>query len=150
MDQDEGEQDGADDFDDDDESTDLRDNRKLLELQQKLGHPQKAIESTKANILKLEQKQDKDAQKACKGVQDNLTTAQARLAKHIAAKKKRIEEHENNLQQIHKKKLAALAHLEEQWKVDKANVESQAEQDAAKSTKAIQMIQDNLDTYVAE
>ena len=115
-----------------------------------MNYPKKDLDTTRSKILQLEQKQGKEAKQACKGVQDTLAAEEAKLAKHIAQKEKRIAEHRDDIDKYRKKKLAALAHLEEQWRVDKANAEAEAEANTAKATKAIEQIQENLDTYVKE
>ena len=151
MEQDEGMQDDDEEEDaDSEDSPELQNHKKMLELQTKMGYPAKELDSTRAKILQLQQKQAKEAKKACKGVQDNLAEVEAKLAKHVALKEKRIEEHREDVDKIRKKKLAALAHLEEEWKLNKSNVEAEATAETAKAMKAISQIEENLAVHVKE
>ena len=118
----------------------MKDHRKMLKLQEKMTYPQEEIDAMMAKIQALEQKQHNEARKACNGIQDNLAATQSRLAKHIAAKEKRIEEHNADLAKHLDKKCAGLAQIEAEWKVNKTNIEAEAEREMTKSRKAIQLI----------
>ena len=61
-----------------------------------------------------------------------------------------MEQHREDIVKYREKKAAALAQLEAQWKVEKANPEADADKETAKGLNAIDQITEHLGAHVEE
>ena len=68
-----------------------------------MGYSKKDIEISEQRVRQLQEKQGKEAKKSCKSIQDNLPAIEAKLARHTAAKQKRIDEHRADIEKTRKR-----------------------------------------------